>query len=335
MESAGADAGLAAASLGESTSEGTFGTGANSARIAPSRPYETPAKTKMSTPVAVNLSSAPDGLGVLAFRGTDAAKFLQGQLSADIEKLGPGASTLSGLHNPQGRVIALLAVVRATTEELFAVLPRDLASAVTQRLRKFVLRSKVVVEDASDLFCVLGSESATSPPGLISLAWGTRRLLLVPRDRLGEFDVGDPAALARWQVADITGGLPQVCAATSEAFVAQMLNLDLLGAIAFDKGCYTGQEVIARAHYRGRVKRRLQRWLNGSGVLLKPADTARTSDGRVLSVVCVAPRPDGQQEVLAVGNFAAVIEPAAENPSIESAGAQVSGPLPLPYSLPE
>jgi folate-binding protein YgfZ len=288
----------------------------------------------MSTPIGVDLSSAPDGLGVLAFRGTDAAKFLQGQLSAHVEKLIPGASTLAGLHNPQGRVIALLAVTRTSTDEFFAVLPRELAAGVAQRLRKFVLRSKLVVDEVSDNYCVLGSDRPVPSPGMASLAWGTRRLLLAPNDP-GECEVAGPAAVARWQLADIAEGLPQVYAATSEAFVAQMLNLDLLDAIAFDKGCYTGQEVIARAHYRGRVKRRLQRWLNGSGIPLKPADTARGPDGRALSVVRGATRPDGQQEVLAVGNFAALIEPAAENSAHDTGIVEVSGPLPLPYSLPE
>jgi folate-binding protein YgfZ len=290
----------------------------------------------MSTPVGIDLSSPPDGLGVLAFRGIDAAKFLQGQLSANVEKLSMGASTLAGLHNPQGRVIALLAVVRISADEFFAVLPRELAAEVAQRLRKFVLRSKVIIEDVSGIYCVLGSADAAPTPDIATLAWGTRRLLLAPRDRLGEFDVADAAALARWQIADIAEGLPQVNAATSEVFVAQMLNLDLLGAIAFDKGCYTGQEVIARAHYRGRVKRRLQRWINSSGVSLKPADAARGPDGRALSVVRVAARPDGQEEILAVGNYAAVLEPVAETaPATEAAGAEVSGPLPLPYSFPE
>jgi len=290
----------------------------------------------MSTPVGIGLSSPPDGLGVLAFRGIDAAKFLQGQLSANVETLAAGASTLAGLHNPQGRVIALLAVVRTSADELFAVLPRELAPGVAQRLRKFVLRSKVVIEEVSDIYCVLGSTNTALPPGIASLAWGTRRLLLAPRDRVGEFDLTDAAAFARWQIADIAEGLPQVNAATSEAYVAQMLNLDLLGAIAFDKGCYTGQEVIARAHYRGRVKRRLQRWLNSSGISLKPADSAHGPDGRALNVVRVAARPDGHQEILAVGNYAAAIEPAAENtPAAESASVEVSGPLPLPYSLPE
>ena len=82
---------------------------------------------------------------------------------------------------------------------------------------------------------------------------------------------------ASWERADIAAGLPQVYTATSEAFVAQMLNLDLLGAIAFDKGCYTGQEVIARAHYRGRVKRRLQRWHATAGTAPRAGDSARTA----------------------------------------------------------
>jgi len=124
----------------------------------------------MSTPAGIDLSSPPDGLGVLAFRGIDAAKFLQGQLSANVEKLSMGASTLAGLHNPQGRVIALLVVVRTSADEFFAVLPRELAPEVAQRLRKFVLRSKVVIEEVSGIYCVLGSVDAAPTPGIASLA---------------------------------------------------------------------------------------------------------------------------------------------------------------------
>ena len=97
----------------------------------------------MSDPVGITFRKVLAAFGVLAFRGGDAARFLQGQLSADIEKLAVGASTLAGFHNPQGRVIALLAVTRTAPEEFFAVLPRELAAAVAQRLRKFVLRAKV------------------------------------------------------------------------------------------------------------------------------------------------------------------------------------------------
>jgi folate-binding Fe-S cluster repair protein YgfZ len=110
----------------------------------------------------------------------------------------------------------------------------------------------------------------------------------------------------------------------------------LLGAIAFDKGCYTGQEVIARAHYRGRVKRRAQRWLNGSGRDLKPGDVAHTAGGRALAVVRVAALTDGAQELLAVGNFSPAGETdAASDSAVDAASTLVSGPLPMPYELPE
>jgi hypothetical protein len=129
----------------ESTSEGEFGTGANSARIDPGKPLEKRAKTKMSGTIGVDLSCAPDPFGTLAIRGPDAAKFLQGQLSADLENLAPGASTLAGLHNPQGRVIALLGLVRATSDEFFAALPGELAATVAGLMRKYILRSKVKI----------------------------------------------------------------------------------------------------------------------------------------------------------------------------------------------
>ena len=113
----------------------------------------------------------------------------------------------------------------------------------------------------------------------------------------------------------------------------QMLNLDLLGAIAFDKGCYTGQEVIARAHYRGRVKRRMQRWLNTGDTELKPGDAVRSQDGRPLAVVRVARDEQGRQELLAIGTFGPDAAGATEADA--AGGIVVEGPLPLPYSLPD
>jgi tRNA-modifying protein YgfZ len=249
----------------------------------------------MSTP-ASDTCICPAAYGVLVFKGADAARFLQGQVSADMDKLPPGASTLAGLHNPQGRVIALLDVTRVSPEEFQARLPAELCAPVAARLRRYVLRAKLRIDEAPEQH---GE----------------------PRDALEQ----------------IRAGVPEVYAATSEAFVAQMLNLDLLGAIAFDKGCYTGQEVIARAHYRGRVKRRLQRWLNAGGSALAPGDSAKSFDGRTLTVVRVADAGDGQQEILAVGNFGTEAgggEICAADAS-EQAALQVSGPLPLPYTLPD
>jgi folate-binding protein YgfZ len=282
----------------------------------------------MSALVGVDLSVGPAGLGVLAFRGPDAARFLQGQLSADIEKLAPGSSTFAGFHNPQGRVIALLALARTGAEEVLAVLPRELASIVLQRLNRFVLRSKLRITDESSEWHALGIHGPSTTPAAATLAWGSRRVVLNRAD--GIFISGDASGRNAWELADVAEGLPQVYAATSESFVAQMLNLDLLGAIAFDKGCYTGQEVIARAHYRGRVKRRLQRWHHESPARLEPGQGALAADGRALVVVRTADLAHGQ-EILAVGVFGA--QPGEEAPA-DSQAPRVEGPLPLPYELP-
>ena len=290
----------------------------------------------MSELAASDLSASADGLGVLAFRGAEAARFLQGQLSADVEKLAIGASSLAGLHNPQGRVIAILALLRTTSDEVLAVLPRQLCTTVEQRLRKYILRAKVQIEDLSKSITVVGSPSA-SAADMPRLPWGDRWLLLVPAGRLGEF-VGKLNSPEDWKRADIAAGLPMVYSATSETFVAQMLNLDLLGGIAFDKGCYTGQEVIARAHYRGRVKRRLQRWRGTGNYVPRAGDSVRSWDGRALTVVRAVGTGAHDWEILAVGPFTPVdvdTATAAALPESDETLIQVEGPLPLPYSLPE
>jgi folate-binding protein YgfZ len=271
-----------------------------------------------------DLSSGAGALGVLACRGPEAARFLQGQLSADIDRLAQGTSTLAGLHNPQGRVIALLGLLRTSPEEILAVLPAELIEPVTTRLRKYVLRAKVRIEHEKSWRVIGTSTLEVAQP---SIAWGGRHLL-VGTDATA---IGESITRAQWERLDIEAGMPQVYAATSESFVAQMLNLDLLGAIAFDKGCYTGQEVVARAHYRGRVKRRLQRWFH-AGSSLAPGAAARSTDGRPLTVVRVAPGANGGQEILAVGPF--VIDPAAD-PDAGVDYTPRAEPRPLPYSLPE
>lgn len=284
----------------------------------------------MNKPIGIDLGAGDTALGVLAFRGPDAARFLQGQLSADIERLDVGKSTFAGLHNPQGRVIAVLALARTATDELFAVLPGELVNDAATRLRKYILRAKVRIEDVSTQARVLG---CANPPdaALASIEWRGRWMVLAKTA-----DDFDPGGLSRpdWELQDVRAGIPQVYTATREVFVAQMLNLDLLGAIAFDKGCYTGQEVIARAHYRGRVKRRMQRWSCAGDATPRPGDAARGPDGRSLVVVRAARTGEGTHEVLAVGNYSASGDdtpPAAG----EAAAIRLEGPLPLPYSLPD
>jgi tRNA-modifying protein YgfZ len=226
-------------------------------------------------------------MGVVRAQGADAVKFLQGQLSNDVALLAPDRSVLAGLHNPQGRAIAVLRLVFLAPEEILMLVPRELAAAVATRLAKFVLRAKVKISDISAEWEVAGVGVGGIAEGLPAASVGAAR-----RDEDGRVWVcvatgngGDGAAKEaaptrasasrwlvaskvapfaeprgaepdaalhvgstlpqmtrdEWRAADIAAGLPQVVAATSEAFVAQMLNLDVLDGIAFDKGCYTGQ----------------------------------------------------------------------------------------------
>jgi len=271
-----------------------------------------------------------DSLGVLRASGADVVPFLQGQLSNDLERLAPERSLLAGYHNAQGRVIALLRLVQAAPGEVLAVLPRELAAAVASRLAKFILRAKVKVADESAAWQIAGiiapaeSASPATPPagalphslhgvarfgGSIAVrvaAEPGRWLLLSPVGAVSQPHT--PAALselapappATWERLSVAAGEPEVYAVTSEQFVAQMLNLDVLGAIAFDKGCYTGQEIIARAHYRGRVKRRMQRFLTDAPTALEPGGSSVLPDGRSLRVVRAIAHTDGRCEFLAV-----------------------------------
>jgi len=283
-------------------------------------------------------------LGALRVAGTDAARFLQGQLSSDLARVSAERSALAGLHNPQGRVIALLRIVQLAPNDLLAILPRELAANVAGRLSKYVLRAKVKVTDESPDWHITGviacgrsgptqlDSAAGSAPlaGYPDIAGGQRlvgetmvicvgeqpaRWLLIAPALAAATDAqagspsapqgsrlphSTPARREVWSELDISAGLPQVYGATSEEFVAQMLNLDLIGAIAFDKGCYTGQEVIARAHYRGRVKRRLQRFRSRRPLDLKPGDNGELPDGRAFKVVEAVRLEDGRCEFLAV-----------------------------------
>lgn len=296
-----------------------------------------------------------DSLGVLRAGGAEVVSFLQGQLSNDVALLGPERSLLAGYHNPQGRVIALLRVLQLAPDDLLAILPRELIAVVVQRLGKFVLRAKVKLADDSGAWTVTGlmrsapaSNAADALPATVngvtridaSLALRVaeapaRWLLVSPLAQPPPVSGCGPVGVEVWQRLAIAAGEPQVYAATSEAFVAQMLNLDALGAIAFDKGCYTGQEIIARAHYRGKVKRRLQRFRAPVPTQLKPGDDGEFGDGRSFKVVDAAQLADGRCEFLAVTTLGQVdAEPAAGR--APAARAPLSAErLALPYVLPD
>jgi tRNA-modifying protein YgfZ len=302
------------------------------------------------------LSTVPlDALGVLRARGPDTVAFLEGQLSNDLALLSAQRSLLAGYHNPQGRVIALLRLLQLAPDDLLAVLPAELIAPVAARLSRFILRAKVRLTDESREWRVRGllapseggTDAALPAAGneaarigaacVVRLAHAPARWLAVSPAAEeafpGPLAPADPLA---WQRLAVAAGEPQVYAATSEEFIAQMLNLDCLGAIAFDKGCYTGQEIIARAHYRGRVKRRMQRFVTARGQPLAPADAGTLTDGRAFRVVDVAPLADGRCEFLAVTQLRA--GEVAEEPGVAAqagTAALAAEPLALPYALPE
>ncbi len=305
-----------------------------------------------------------EDMGVLSFQGADAVRFLQGQLSNDLAALAPGEILRAGLHNPQGRTIALLwlAAARSGTahtgaragadadagDEILALLPRELAGSVLAQLRRYVLRAKVTILDQSAhwriagvLLDPLGGTHAASGAELPAQCWrldARRAVLLQPADEA--WPAAPRLERAQWRALDIAEGEPQVYAATSAQFVAQMLNLDCIDAISFTKGCYTGQEVIARAHYRGRVKRRMQRFETDDAVELAPGGSGRLSDGRAFRVVEAVRRAGGGSEFLAVATLPGTARDAdadadAERPGAAAAPAVHARALPLPYELPE
>lgn len=296
-----------------------------------------------------------DDLGVVRARGSDAVRFLQGQVSNDVTLLGATRSLLAGYHNPQGRAIALLRLVCWAADDVLAVVPRELASVVASRLGKFVLRSKVKITDESAAWRISGIIGAPVEPApeLPSAVNAQTRVddavfVCVAEDRwlaispeTATVSVHDSDVMGErltWLRLDVAAGQPQVYAATSEEFVAQMLNLDALNAIAFDKGCYTGQEVIARAHYRGRVKRRMQRFISRESLQLAPGDSGQLADGRGFKVVSAAQLPDGRCDFLAVaplvGGEREDARPAA-TPEAVGVAAVVADQASLPYSLPD
>jgi folate-binding protein YgfZ len=253
--------------------------------------------------------SLPD-LGALSVEGLDAGKFLQGQLSNDVAKLAAGEAQLTALHTVQGRVQALLRLFQVHASLLVAVLPRELAADVLATLKKRVFRAKVTLADATANWQVVGA-SAAPPNNMHARVDPSGRCLL-----LRESAAGNPGGVTRsrddWRTLDIAAGVPQVYASSQGEFVAQMLNLDLLGGIAFDKGCYIGQEIVARAHYRGRVKRRLQRFAHAGDAAPAPGASVMLASGESVRVVEAS-----RHEMLAVAAIGA------------------AGALPLPYALPQ
>ena len=270
-------------------------------------------------------------LGLIGVAGADADTFLQGQLSNDIRQLTATHSQLSSHCSPKGRMLALFRVLRRA-DGIDLQLPRERVAEALKRLRFYVLRSKVTLDDRSDGPVRIGLAGAGAPRALerlglpqperdndVAAAEGVTVLRLpspVPRFELiadcarqtAPWNVLTPVSAwgneDAWALLDIRAGIPTIYTATADAFVPQMANLQLIDGVSFTKGCYTGQEVVARMQYLGKLKRRMYLAEVASPTppqpgddLESPSSTSEQTPGRVVDA---RPSGDGRYELLAV-----------------------------------
>ncbi len=253
---------------------------------------------------------------LLRFTGTDAQNFLHGQLTCDVSALKNGASTYGGYCTPKGRLLATF-LLWADADGYTMLLPAALAEPIRKRLAMYILRARVKAEDITAAWACVGVAGADtgrqvavlggtlperlhevqSHDGVTAIRLPVQRCLaVVPREKAPVAE--DTGA---WTALDIAAGIPFIVPATQEEFVPQMVNLDLIGALSYTKGCYPGQEIVARTHYLGRLKQRMYRTRIGAaaapGDKLYCAELGDQASGMIVSAV---PAADDHHEALAV-----------------------------------
>lgn len=265
-----------------------------------------------------------DHVGVLELTGRDAAGFLQAQTMNDVAALADGHWQWNGCLSARGRLLALFALLRHDAERFWLVLPDVGAEDLAQQLRRYVFRAKVTLQPRTDVAatgaigaaaraCTLQGEQARAgvDERWVALDMGGAE----PRQLLLQRDAGplpeSPAAVAHWRRLDLAHGLPRLEPAQRDAFTPQMLSLERLGAFSLTKGCYPGQEIVARTHYLGQARRTLHLLhvdgtasagdtLEGDGAMMGTlASVAPDADG-TLALAVAAPLPVGAQLRVAV-----------------------------------
>lgn len=266
--------------------------------------------------------------GLIRFAGADAQAFLQGQLSCDVTGLQPGHAVYGSYNTPKGRMLATFLLWRDDAGYAMQ-LPRSLAESIRRRLSMYVLRSKVTLHDANDEYELLGIVGADTgvqladvcaqlPANVLTLtASGTARVLRLDDERflliieraharaIHDALAGKLPAISAeaWDWTNIRAGIPYITPATQDQFVPQMANLDLINAVSFSKGCYPGQEIVARMHYLGKLKQRMYlAAVDGdesavAGDKLYSPGTGEQATGMIVNA---AADPDRPREVLAV-----------------------------------
>ncbi|PKO46008.1 MAG: folate-binding protein [Betaproteobacteria bacterium HGW-Betaproteobacteria-22] len=266
-------------------------------------------------------------LGLLQIQGSDASTFLQGQLTNDIKQLHGSNAHYTAYCNAKGRMLAIF-LAFAQDSQFFMQLPKALVEPITKRLRMFILRSKVEIHDASASMIKIGLNGPHAP-SLLSTLFSeipTQENTFTTHDNITllrlsgtqpRFEIltdiehaseiwqilsaqATPVTADVWEWLDIHSGIPDIKTSTQEAFVPQMLNLDLLDGINFKKGCYTGQEIVARTHYLGKVKRRMHLAHLDTSAVPQPGEIITDSTHEPAGKIArCAPAPGGGYDILA------------------------------------
>ena len=211
-----------------------------------------------------------DHLGILCVSGGDAPQFLQGQATADFRTVNQDTGLLGAFCSAKGRVISTFIAIKHI-ESILLILPLELVAATQKRLSQYILRSKVKLQDYSSTHSLVGivmeetDEQAilTTPELIAQFSYPCpapeRRFIqiIAHGDTWTTNKLDFSNSLSDWQLLDIKAGIPWLTPSNSEEFIPQTLNLEQLGGISFNKGCYTGQEIVARTHYLGKSKRAL------------------------------------------------------------------------------
>jgi tRNA-modifying protein YgfZ len=268
-----------------------------------------------------------DDLRALAVSGPDRLSFLQGQLTQDVTTARTASTVLAGWADAKGRLLFaghLFSTPVGSDDALALLVPAELADALLKRLRMYVLRAKAQITLLDQpIVGLLGTAGPTGDGQAVRILGEDRRhILLGPAPGTAE------CPRSEWQLADIRAGIPTIVAATSGEFVPQMVNLDLLSGISFTKGCYTGQEIVARMKYLGRVKRRMLRFSAG-GIPPVAGAALYAERGAVAQVVRSAPTETGC-EFLAV----AVLDDLPGPFFLDEARTRPVRRLELPYDVP-
>jgi folate-binding protein YgfZ len=277
--------------------------------------------------------------GVIRAQGADAASFLHSQLTQDFALLDRDHARLAGFCTAKGRLLATMVGWRGGEEEILLALPAETLAATLKRLSMFVLRAKCKLTDASAEFAVyglLGTPAAKAwtlardgDAVQIALPGAGRALRVQPA--AAPAPTGSEITPDAWAAAEAEAGVAWVRGATVEAFVPQMINFELLGGVNFKKGCYPGQEIVARSQYRGTLKRRLQVF-ETDGVATVGQEIFHSADPeQPAGVVAGSGSHDGRTVIAAEIKLAAL-----EGGSLHlgSAGGATLQPRALPYEIP-